>query len=177
MSDNTVDIRSRTEGQRTSYLSTYSSTLPNALIVLIPAPTASKSSRIGDLAIDSSRFTSRAPFKYLFPMKIAMPIDTPAKAIMAGDTRKPAIEIPTSSRSVYMNSARSLTILESSTLKSAVNLFKMRPLGTVSSQRNGAPSTLDVTLSKRTCDALIEAAYAHVYLIVPITINEIDRPT
>lgn len=56
------------------------------------------------------------------------------------------------------------------TLKSAVNRFRIRPFGTVSSHRKGARRTLELTFSNMFRDALIEAAYAHAYLAVPIMI-------
>lgn len=91
----------------------YSDDLSKARIVEIPESVAPKDEKTGLLAIDSSRLTSRAPTRYRLAIITQTTASPKARNTMYGETRKPAITMPTSSRMQRAPNERSLASLES----------------------------------------------------------------
>lgn len=78
---------------------------------------------------------------------------------MYGETMNAAAMIPAMERNDDATCAKLDESCESTAWKSAVNLFKIRPVGTVSSHRNGVRRTLYVISRKTFRDAVRDPRY------------------
>lgn len=96
-----------------------------------------KSSNTGDLALLSSLLRRRLAVMYIRPVIRPRPRRTKAGGMRYADAKHEAMQMQISRRKLVKNRLQVIVRRSSMMLKSAVNLFKIRPVGTVSSHRRG----------------------------------------